>query len=202
MPRAHSWRGRTGEIVSALELMEIPALSRSDIEILFRVQRRAALRLMEAVGPAESYGEWKVDRGRLLKWLSTFLCEELDRSARSHRVKGALRKVEDENHRLRAELRRLERPDPVAWTILPEVLSARMKSLPEGIQVSPGLVSILFSPEDPVEGARKLHTLSLAMLNDWDGFRRLAGDTTAEDEIGALTRELEAMKLQGVESSR
>jgi hypothetical protein len=142
-------------------------------------------------------------QGQLLDWLQKLSSQERDEDERSRKVRNALRQAEQENNRLRAELRRLGRPDPAAWTVPPEVFAARMSSLPEGIEVGPGRVSVSFSPDDPLSGARKLHELSLAMLNDWSGFIRTVGisDPSRPDRaIDLLSEELEALKRQGVES--
>ena len=48
MPKLQSWRNRIGAIISALEQTEAAVLDRSDVEYLFKLQRRAALRLMGA----------------------------------------------------------------------------------------------------------------------------------------------------------
>ncbi len=202
MPKVQSWRSRIGAIISALEQAEATVLDRSDMEELFKLQRRAALRLMERVGPTEEAGEWRIDRVELLEWLQKLSSQERDEDERSRKVRNALRQAEQENNRLRAELRRLGRPDPAAWTVPPEVFAARMSSLPEGIEVGPGRVSVSFAPEDPLSGARMLHELSLAMLNDWEGFRRRVGSvdqTSSDAAIDLLTAELEALKQHGVD---
>jgi len=203
VPKVQSWRGRIGSIISALEQTDATVLARSEVEELFQLQRRAALRLMERVGPTEQAGEWRVDRARLLEWLQKLNAHERDEDERSRRVRKALQQAELENRQLRAELRKLGRPDPVAWTVSPEVFSARITTLPEGVQIGPGQVSVTFPPEDPILGVKKLHELSLALLNDWSGFIRMAGvsDSSNPDrEIDLLSEELEALKRQGVES--
>jgi hypothetical protein len=203
VPKVQSWRGRIGAIIAALEGAEVTALDRSDIERLFQLQRRAALRLMERVGPIEQAGEWRIDRVQLLEWLQKLSSQERDEDERSRKVRNALRHAEQENHRLRAELRRLGRPDPAAWTVLPEVFAARMSSLPEGVEVGPGRVSVSFSPEDPLSGAQKLHELALAMLNDWESFSQMVRDhgaISAHVEIESLSALLEQLKQQGVDS--
>jgi hypothetical protein len=170
VPKVQSWRSRIGAIISALEQTEAAVLDRSDVEALFQLQRRAALRLMERVGPIEQAGEWRIeqagewrieqagewriDRVQLLEWLQKLSSQERDEDERSRKVRNALRQAEQENSRLRAELRRLGRPDPAAWTVPPEVFAARMSSLPEGIEVGPGRVSVTFSSGDPTLGAK------------------------------------------------
>ena len=141
--RVIGWRSRIGAIISALEQTEAAVLDRSDVEALFQLQRRAALRLMERVGPIEQAGEWRIDRVQLLEWLQALSSHERDEDERSRKVRKALQQADQENNRLRAELRRLGRPDPAAWTVPAEVFAARISSLPEGIEVGTGRVSIL-----------------------------------------------------------
>ena len=203
MPKVQSWRNRIGAIIAALEQAEATELDRRDVEEIFQLQRRAALRLMERHAPTERDGEWRIDRDRLLAWVRELNTLGRDEDERSRKVRKALRQAEQENHQLRAELRKLGRPDPAAWTVLPEVFSARMTSLPEGVEVGPGQVLVNFPPEDPILGVKKLHELSLALLNDWRGFLRMAGApdaSTPDREIDLLSEELEALKQQGVES--
>ena len=80
----------------------------------------------------------------------------------------------------------------------------RADELPSScLEVGPGRVSATFLPGDPTLGAKELHKLSLAMLNDWNGFVRMAGifDPSWPDRaIDPLSEELEALKRQGVES--
>jgi hypothetical protein len=203
VPKPQSWRSRIGAIILALERTDATVLDRSDVETLFQLQRRAALRLMERIGPTEEAGEWRIDRIRLLEWLKALSSQERDEDERSRKVRKALQQAEQENRQLRAELRKLGRPDPASWTVSPEVFSARMSSLPEGVRVGPGLVSVSFPPEDPILGAKKLHQLSLAMLNDWESFAQLAGDDgpiSSHAEIESLSTRLEQLKQQGVDA--
>jgi hypothetical protein len=87
VPKVQSWRGRIGAIISALEQTEATVLDRSDVEELFQLQRRAALRLMERVGPTEQAGEWRIDRARLLEWLRKLGAHERDEDERSRKVR-------------------------------------------------------------------------------------------------------------------
>jgi len=68
--------------------------------------------------------QWRVERVRLLEWIRKLNDRERDEAVRS--VRQALHQAERKNNRLRAELRRLGRPDPAAWTVPPEVFAARM----------------------------------------------------------------------------
>jgi hypothetical protein len=69
-----------------------------------------------------------------------------------------------------------------------------MDALPTGIAIGPGLISVSFPSQDPTRGARLLHELSLAMLNDWTTFCALAGPPkhdTASNKIDELLEQLE-----------
>jgi hypothetical protein len=46
VPKVQSWRSRIGAIMSALEQTEAAVLDRSDVEELFKMQRRAARRTL------------------------------------------------------------------------------------------------------------------------------------------------------------
>jgi hypothetical protein len=47
---------------------EAAVLDCRDVEKLFHLQPRAALRLMEHVGPTNHAGEWQVDTVRVVEW--------------------------------------------------------------------------------------------------------------------------------------
>jgi hypothetical protein len=51
-------------------------------------------------------------------------------------------------------------PDPATWTVSPEVFSARMTSLPEGLQIGLGQVSVTFPPGDPLLGVKNSMSLT------------------------------------------
>ena len=67
--------------------------------------------------------------------------------------------------------------------------------------VTSGLISVSFPAEDPTRGARLLHELSLAMLNDWTTFCTLTGPAqldTPANKIDRLLDKLEWEKQQAV----
>jgi hypothetical protein len=90
-------------------------------------------------------------------------------------VLQALHDVEAENRSLREELRRRGKPDPASWTLKQEVFARNIRSLPAEIAITRGMVSVSFTADDPVHGARLLHELSLAVVNDWATFCRPTG---------------------------
>ena len=76
-----------------------------------------------------------------------------------------------------------------------------MVALPAEIALAPGLISVSFPEEYPSRGAKLLHELSLAMLNDWTTFCTLTGPAqldTPANKIDRLLDKLEWEKQQAV----
>lgn len=202
MPRPSSWRHRVSEILTALRTLDHSDLERTQIESLFCLQRRAAIRLMAPFVSGNRNGSWRVQRERLIAWLEGLELEVKEERRRHQRVLRALRDREDENRSLREELHRKGRPDPANWTLKRDVLARTVDALPTGIAISPGLVSVSFPAKDPTRGARLLHELSLAMLNDWAMFCALAGPPTNDTDshkIDGLLERLEWQRQQAID---
>lgn len=203
MPRAHSWTGRTAEILSALMRLDAAQLDRGDVESLFAVQRRAALRLMEIIGPSEQAGEWRVDRLALIGWIEAMQINSQQHNDRKARLWQALRSVNAEKQRIRAELLSRGKPEPVSWSVSPTAFAARMDSLPDGVQVTTGQIVVTFPSADPAQGAKLLHQLSLVLLNDWETFELLAsGNNSCEVQLAAFCDQLDHEKQEGVNGSK
>jgi hypothetical protein len=197
MPRPASWRYRITPILGALRALDTPYLERAQIESIFGLQRRAAIRLMAPFVSGRRRGSWQVDRQRLILWLESFEREVTEDQERSQRVLQALQSAEQENRSLREELRNRGRPDPPSWTLKQEVFSRNILSLPHEITITQGMVCVSFPVADPIRGAQLLHELSLAMVNDWGTFCRLAGSVpneTAEDVVNRFLNDLEDQK--------
>ncbi|WP_433972816.1 hypothetical protein [Tunturiibacter lichenicola] len=201
MPRSSTWRHRVSQILTALRTLDCEELQRAQIESLFGLQRRAALRLMAPLVSASRNGSWQVDRQRLIQWLEGFEQEATEEEKRHRLVLQALHDVESENRSLREELRRRGKPDPASWTLKQEVFARNIRSLPAAIAITQGMVSVSFPAADPACGARLLHELSLAMLNDWTTFCRLAGlppHNTAANTVNRLLEDLEQQMHWGI----
>jgi hypothetical protein len=196
MPRSSSWRHRVSQILAALRTLDCEELQRAQIESLFGLQRRAALRLMAPLVSESRNGSWQVKRQRLMEWLEGFEQDVTEERERHQLVLQALHDVEAENRSLREELRRRGQPDPASWTLKQEVFARNIRSLPAEIAITPGMVSVSFPAGDPACGARLLHELSLAMLNDWTTFCRLAGSAPHNAAANTVDRLLEDLELQ------
>jgi hypothetical protein len=197
VPRSSSWRHRVSQILTALRTLDCAELQRAQIESLFGLQRRAALRLMAPLVSASRNGSWQVDRQRLIQWLEGFEQEVTEEQERHERVLQALNTVEAENRSLREELRAQGQPDPASWRLKQEVFARDIRSLPKEIAIAQGMVSVSFPAGDPAYGARLLHELSLAMLNDWTTFCNLAGSPSnnlVQDPVDKLLADLEEQR--------
>jgi hypothetical protein len=201
MPRAESWRQRVEQISATLEKSQVDFLSRGDVETLFQLQRRAALRLMQRFNPELKSYKWRIKRLALLKWLKNIGSEVAYEKARSKRVWQTLQKSEMETRQLRAELEKMGRPDPASWKVAPDILDVSVSGLPDEVVLAPGQIAVSFPPDDPLIGAQRLHLLSLAMLNDWTSFCRKVGVISGQREdreIDNLLNELEVQKRTGI----
>ena len=178
--------------------LECEELQRAQIESLFGLQRRAALRLMAPMVSASRKGSWRVAPQRLIEWLEGFEQEASEEEKRHRLVLQALHNVEAENRSLREELRRRGKPDPPSWTLKQEVFARNISSLPGEIAITPGMISLSFPAGDPAYGARLLHELSLAMVNDWTTFCRLTGSASEEDVVNHLLNSLEEQKQRRI----
>ena len=199
MPRTHSWIGRTAEILSALKQLDLALLAREDVQEVFGLQRRAALRLMGLVGPVEQQDGWRVDRVVLISWIEQRQGDRIETDVRKSRLVQALQSAESERRRIKAELRNRGLPEPVSWTVSPEAFGARMTSLPLCIEVTEGRILVTFPPSTPIVGAQLLHELSLAMLSDWESFELLAtGQSDRSIQLDTFCGKLDNTKQEGV----
>ncbi|WP_158794205.1 hypothetical protein [Granulicella sp. L60] len=171
-------------------------LERAQIESVFGLQRRAAIRMMAPFVAGNRNGSWRVERERLIAWLESLEPEVKEKQLRHQRVIKALQDVQAENQALREELRRQGRPDPPSWRLKQDVLARSMVALPTEIALAPGLISVSFPEEDPTRGARLLHELSLAMLNDWTTFCTLTGPAQPDNPANKIDRLLDKLEWE------
>jgi hypothetical protein len=202
MRTRYSWSHRVEQILLAVDALACAELQRSDIELIFGIQRRAALRLMEKLAPdVLPAGDWQIDRDRLREWLAEIRAESLRDASRSDGVFRAVSQAELEKKALRAELAKRKQDDLPTWTVDPAVFTHRVQDLPANIHLSAGAVAIIFSEENPSAGAQLLHELSLAMLSDWRGFCSNVGTTpkqSTEETIETMLRDLELDRVGGL----
>jgi hypothetical protein len=205
MPRSFSWRHRVSDPDRAADAGLRGVAAGADRVALRSAAPGGATPHVPIGFTASRNGSWQVDRQRLIQWLEGFEQEATEEEKRHRLVLQALHDVEAENRSLREELRRRGEPDPASWMLKQEVFARNISSLPGQIAITPGMISVSFPTKDPACGARLLHELSLAMLNDWTAFCRLAGSAprnTAANTVDRLLEDLEEQMQWGITNER
>ncbi len=112
MPPAPAWLHRLAEIRAALERMDVPVLGRAEVETLFGLRRRQALRLLAPLATLEAGRTGWVERERLLGWLDGLQGRKsvVLEQARRQRLDEALDRRLGELARARAREKELGRP--------------------------------------------------------------------------------------------
>lgn len=157
MPRQSEWLLQLPAIRNELESLSVPVVDRAVFEKVFGVRRRRAVQLMHRFGGFQSGKTFLIERTSLLRQL-----EALEASdpvvVEQHR-----------RDRLSAELdqvRQYARAARVPIVAAPGVYETRMNSLPSGVRLDPGRLTVEFaSPEQLLE---RLFALSQALMNDLD----------------------------------
>jgi len=163
MPRKCDWFHRLPEIRSEFEKLSVPVVDRSMFEVVFSVGRRRAIQLMHLFGGFQSGRTFLIERASLLRQLDVLeSSEDVGRERRrKERLSGELEQI-----------RRHARASRISITVTPEVYSTRFGSLPEGVELSPGRLTITFgSPEELLE---RLFALAQALVNDLEQFYTVA----------------------------
>jgi hypothetical protein len=163
---------RAEEIVAILKKSSADELDRTAIEMLFEIQRRTALLLMDQVGVIKHGLRHSVSRTSLLSWVERIVTTEGGEFERRQRVNDQIAAEMAERHAHRRAMTEAGRP-PVSFTLPPELLSASISSLPREIEISPGRIVVSFDPDEPEEACQLLYSLGLALSNDFEGFRAI-----------------------------
>ena len=163
MPAKAEWLVRLPEIRTALERFDAPVVDRSVIEDLFGLKRRRAIVLMHQLGGYQAVRTFLVDRLQLLGRLAVFEGEGDDHveKRRHERLQGFLRASRE--HLVAA---RITIPAGDAVTRF------SLDSLGPGVRLGPGMLCVEFG--QPVELLQKLHTLSQAIMHEFEKFEAIA----------------------------
>lgn len=161
MPRQSEWLLRLPAIRSELEALSVPVVDRSIFEKVFGVRRRRAIQLMHRFGGFQSGKTFWIERSSLLRQL-----ESLEASGE---VSSDLRRRERLSSQL-DQVRQYARAARVPIAAPPEVYATRLTSLPSGVRLDPGRLTVEFaSPEQLLE---RLFALSQALVNDLDSWNQ------------------------------
>jgi hypothetical protein len=176
MATPRTWLPRGSEILEILERMKSQQLDRAAIEDLFELQRRQALTLMKEAGAVEDAGQFLVDRTSLLAWTRRTYENEMHHLERRKSIRDALSQSQAEVQAIREALHREGRA-AVRFRIVDEVLAASCATLPPGVQIAPGCVTVVATDGDPHQRALvacgALFALGTAIANDFAGFEAL-----------------------------
>jgi hypothetical protein len=173
MPRHCEWIVRLAEIRQELERLTAPVVDRSVFESVFRVRRRRAIQLLHRFGGYQCGRTFLIDRAALVRELAGLEGTEDVRLERRRK------------ERLAAELERFRehaRASRIAVRVPAEVYGARLDSLPEGVRLTPGRLTVAFS--DPQELLARLFALAQALANDIDRLEAFAPPGGAVRESG------------------
>jgi len=161
VPDQPTWLHRVPAIRAALQLPSAPPiLDRAAIERLFALRRRQAIRLLAMCGGYQVGRTFVVPKQALLDYLDT--------RVGAARVEFAVRRKDRIIDQINAE-RRQAASTRVTLQVARPVYDP---SLPEGVQLLPGLLQVRF--RNPVELLEKLFALAQTVSNDFEAFERAA----------------------------
>jgi len=165
MPAQPAWLHRVDDICRELDSLPRPWLERADIEALLRVRRRRAQQILEACSTAQ-VGSSSVTTPEAL-------AAHLRRMASGTDAEYELRRREKVGQAL-SDLRRTWTSQPRVVVEAPvQVASQKLRDLPEGVELSPGCITVRFS--SPQEALERLLALAMAIGNDLQEFQETIG---------------------------
>jgi hypothetical protein len=159
MPAKPSWLLRVPEIIEEVRCLQAPVVDRATLERMFSVRRRRAIDLMQRVGGYQCGRTYIVNREDILEWLKRIQAEPSFQSedTRKRNLTGQL----NELHRHRAAAR-------ITIPALRDARLTRLPSLPEGITIEPGTLSVLFGTTE--ELLARLYAFAQLVADDFDAF--------------------------------
>lgn len=155
MPRKAEWLLSLPSLCSQLKELSAPLVDRGMFEKLFGVRRRRAVQLMHRFGGFQSGKTILIERSSLLRQLEALAASE-DFGVEVQR-----------RERLSSELdqvRQFARAARVPIAVTPDVYETRMSSLPEGVLLESGRLTIEFGSQEQL--LERLFALSQALVND------------------------------------
>jgi len=167
MPAKPAWYSRINEIINDLEALPRPFVDRTTVEFLLRVGRRRAQQILAPCVTDRVGTNGLADRDVLIGHLRRLSDGEDAYYERNRRKKvaKALEKLQKEA---------LERPKLLVSAPI-QVQKQEFESLPAGIQLAPGRITVEFS--EPQEALEKLLALAMAIGRDFGRFERIVSQT-------------------------
>ena len=164
MPRRTEWIHRLTAALDELRSLPSPTIDRRTVESLFGVSPRQALRILSTLGCYTAGKSLLIERLDLIRKLESISTTDEVRFEHTRHAR-----VSDHLERYRKEQSARNRQ----ITVPPESVSARMASLPAGVQLYPGMLQIQFTNAEDLLG--KLFTLGQAISNDYSAFEDAIG---------------------------
>lgn len=155
MPRKSEWLLSLPSLCSQLKELSVPVVDRGMFEKLFGVRRRRAVQLMHRFGGFQSGKTFLIERSSLLR--------QLEALASSEDVGIEARRREKLSFEL-DQVRQFARAARVPIAVTPDVYETRVNSLPEGVLLEPGRLTIEFGSQEQL--LERLFALSQALVND------------------------------------
>lgn len=165
MPAKPAWYRHLDSIIHNLQALPRPYVDRPTVEILLSVGRRRAQQIMLPCITEHVGASGLADRDLLVDHL-----RRLARSDEAGYERTRRRKVAGLIEKLRQD--RLHRPQVLVEAPI-EVVNQQMDSLPPGVRVERGKITIEF--DAPQQALEKLLALAMAIGNNFSTFESLAG---------------------------
>jgi hypothetical protein len=169
MARPETWRNLAPTVLARVkEVKNIDFFYRDDIEVLFEVGERTALRIITKVGKDTDSERPRVGRTKLVRYLQKVAAELAKGMARVAEIYSAAQHRVEEDRTLRERFQRDLGDSDLGfqWSRQRAEEQGCLADLPEGIKLEPGRVTIEFPSDDPRALGELLHSLGLALLND------------------------------------
>lgn len=165
MPDKPIWYGRLDQIIGELSALPWPWVDRETLQSLLRVGPRRAQQILQPCVVRQVGANGVADRDELIAHLKRLAAGDEAHYERRRRQRLA---------QVLEGLRQAALAQPKVLVEAPvTVASQHLASLPEGVSVSPGAISITFS--SPTEALERLLALAMAIGNDFSEFERIAG---------------------------
>lgn len=157
MPDKPIWYGRLNEAIARLHELPYPWVDRATLESLLGVGRRRAQQILQPCAARRIGASVVADRKELIAHLQALASSDAAYYEQQRRRKLAEKLAQ-----------------PAVLVEAPEAVRRQeFANLPEGVSVSPGMISIAFST--PSEALQRLLVLAMAIGNDFDEFERIVG---------------------------
>jgi hypothetical protein len=165
VPDKPSWYGRLDQVIVELGDLPWPWVDRETLQSLLQVGPRRAQQILRPCVTRQVGANGVAGREELIAHLKRLAAGDEAQYERRRRQKLA---------QVLEGLRQQALARPKVLVEAPgAMLNQEFASLPDGVTVSPGAISITFS--SPSEALQRLLALAMAIGNDFNEFERMAG---------------------------